>query len=1101
MSIARRILELFALLAIVGLIPGHEQGVGSVAASGTTGWVVHHKVEVAHMERGPNLVKNPGFESGAANWQTYGNGYVVDTNVARSGTRSIRLEGSTLSAAVQEVRLDQQVAGPIYVSGWSKAQGVTSGCRMQYSLYFDIFFTDGTKDHSPWLCFPGGTHDWHYVERILEPSKPVRSVYIWTMFQTSGAGKAWFDDLAVGQFTGDVRDFDRNKVIYGAPTQRPWEGSSVLSVQSGDGLSLGLTANGGAVSSVSVQGQEQVNPATIHGSGFFVRDVAGGSDFVHLGGTVTQQGSRLVYSGASTDLGLNLTAQFEGHAKQIVIDASLQDTTGQDRAISLYFALPISSAGRTWWQDIRTGYAAGAVTESVFALDTTRRWGDTGWVPNDGFGANGLISHYNFSSLGGAAGAQGVAGLAMAYPMDRPVMSRFAYNASTWQYYVVFELGLSPQARNPGCAHVRFILYHHEPEWGFRAAFDKYVSIYPHFFERRVEEDGIWAAHVELGGIPNIDDFRIRFHSTGNPHVYAEDDALGIYTLRYLTEPWGYWLRPPRTVDTHDYDAVMAYVEQMRSAPAENDRRWADAILSSGVFDAQGRYRYEPSSQAFASHAAAFILSGNPELNIPPYTASKASQSWSEGHKVPYSRPDWGILDGEYIDSFESKGVYANYRNEHFRFSNLPLTFSTSNHRPVLPHIFSSYELAKHIASDIHAMGRYVMGNSLLLRWAFPAHIFDIMGSERGWVINGRFQPDGDSLLNLWRTMSYRKPYAVLQNGDLPSFDRAMVEEYFAYCAFYGIYPSFFTHDGGVTNYWSTPEWYERDRELFRFYIPKIVALNEAGWEPVTHARTDKSALVYIERYGRGESFYLTLRNATDAAQETTVSVDLAAMGLPLSDAFVAAEWITGQALSPSLVDGRLRLTLTVPAKGTRILRLELMGGQLQSMPLSAGWNLVALPGQPISSRATDLFAPLDGQLNRAYIYDAVAGVWLAYQTQVPASSVSDLREGQGVWIHVNGAPTWQMRTTPLSTLTLHLQPGWNLIGYSLAEGQDLAAATAPLGDRLLQVNDYGGEHEASPWSVFLPEMPETSTLTRLEPGRGYWVKVSEACTWTLHSP
>ncbi|MBC7238245.1 MAG: hypothetical protein H5T69_20580, partial [Chloroflexi bacterium] len=244
-----------------------------------------------------------------------------------------------------------------------------------------------------------------------------------------------------------------------------------------------------------------------------------------LGGSVAWEGGKLVYRGADAALGLELTAQFEGRNKFILVDASLQDTTGADRAISLYFSLPLAPEGRTWWQDIRTGYAAGSVVESVFALDTTRRWGDTGWVENDGFGANGLWSHYCLSSLGGEVGAEGVAGLALAYPMARPAVARFAYNSSTHQYYVVFELGLSPQARNPGRADVRFILYHHEPEWGFRAAFDKYVSIYPSFFQRRVQEDGIWVAHAELGGIPNIEDFYIRFHETGNPHVYDDDDA------------------------------------------------------------------------------------------------------------------------------------------------------------------------------------------------------------------------------------------------------------------------------------------------------------------------------------------------------------------------------------------------------------------------------------------------------------------------------------------------------------------------------------------------------------------------------------------------
>jgi hypothetical protein len=169
------------------------------------------------------------------------------------------------------------------------------------------------------------------------------------------------------------------------------------------------------------------------------------------------------------------------------------------------------------------------------------------------------------------------------------------------------------------------------------------------------------------------------------------------------------------------------------------------------------------------------------------------------------------------------------------------------------------------------------------------------------------------------------------------------------------------------------------------------------------------------------------------------------------------------------------------------------------SVPLSAGWNLAALPGKPLSGQAMDLFASLDGQLDRAYIYDAARGAWRAYQPQGTGdSAVQDLREGQGVWVHMAGATPWEMSVQPLTTLTMELHQGWNLVGYSLLVGQDLAAAAAPLGERLLLVYGHDG---TNPWSTFLPAMSSASTLTRLEPGRGYWVKVSEACNWTLQSP
>ena len=1068
------------------------------AGPSSDSWIVHHSIDIDYMQRGPNRVNNPGFESGGQGWINYdhANDFQVDNEVAHTGSRSVRLEAGALGAAIQQVTLNQPFAQPIYVSGWSKASQVTGGCRMQYSLYLDIFYTDGTQGYSQHFCFSGGTHGWRQVDQVIFPEKPIASVYVWTMFQSGSPGKAWFDDIAVGEYVGDVCGFDEFQILHQAPEEQPWQGADILRVDSGDGLSLGLTAYGGAVASLLVDGQEQVDPGHIYAGGFFVRDVAADSDYVHLGGTVTRSGGKLIYRGADADLGLELTAKFRPRSDHIILDASLQDTTGTDRAISLYFALPIAAEGRTWWQDIRTSAPAESVPEHRFALDTTKQWGTDGWEDNDGWGANGLMSHYCLSSLDGPAG------LSLAYPMDRPVVSRFAYNSSTYQYFVVCELGLSPQTQPyPSRADVRLLLYHHDPEWGFRAAFDKYVAIYPDFFTRRVAEDGIWVAHADLDGIPDIADFDIRFHETGNSRVYEYDDSVNAYTLRYLTEPWGYWLRPPQSVPTDDYDAVMDYVESMLSSSVDNTRRWGNAILSSGGYGWDGRYLFEPTSAAFAGHADAFILNADPDLDIEGYTATKASQSWGAYYREPYSHPEWGILDGEYIDSFESRGLNSNYRQEHFPFSDHPLTFATAGQRVVLPHIFSSYEFTKWVSNDVHRLGKYCMGNSVLLRWAFPAHLFDIMGSERGWVVNGQFLPDADSLLNLWRTFSYRKPYCVLQNGDLPSFTHDMVEEYFAFCAFYGIYPSFFTHDGGVTNYWERPAWYERDRDLFVKYIPKIIALNQAGWEPVTYATTNKGRL-YIERYGSGPEFYFALRNTGTSGANTVVSVDLESMGLPITTAYTVEEWLNGRAVTTELVDGALSLSLRIPASSTRILRIEVPEGELYSIDLIEGWNLVSLPGLSASSRVADIFGSIRGQFDRVYVYDTANRRWLTYDDQLPwAGELTDIDLNQGIWIRVLADTTWQIRCIPQVAASIPLQGGWNLVGYPLGTPQDISTAIESLGDRIVSLYAYDATDEGQPWRTFHPDIPpDLNTLSTLEPAKGYWIEVTEACNWGLQS-
>ena len=66
-----------------------------------------------------------------------------------------------------------------------------------------------------------------------------------------------------------------------------------------------------------------------------------------------------------------------------------------------------------------------------------------------------------------------------------------------------------------------------------------------------------------------------------------------------------------------------------------------------------------------------------------------------------------------------------------------------------------------------------------------------------------------------------------------------------------GLYPSMFSANSFSGRYWETPVLYERDRPLFKRYIPLIRRLNTAGWQPITYA-TSSDASVYVERYGSG---------------------------------------------------------------------------------------------------------------------------------------------------------------------------------------------------------------------------------------------------------
>ena len=125
--------------------------------------------------------------------------------------------------------------------------------------------------------------------------------------------------------------------------------------------------------------------------------------------------------------------------------------------------------------------------------------------------------------------------------------------------------------------------------------------------------------------------------------------------------------------------------------------------------------------------------------------------------------------------------------------------------------------------------------------------------------------------MDLWRTMSGAKPYLLLMNTDYDRFTPELVEKYFNRCLFYGMWPGFFSHNAADNPYWQNPKWYNRDRPLFKKYLPQIKRVAEAGWQPVTGATCDNEKIL-CERFGsneKGEVFYTAFNDTTQAQAGT----------------------------------------------------------------------------------------------------------------------------------------------------------------------------------------------------------------------------------------
>jgi len=77
---------------------------------------------------------------------------------------------------------------------------------------------------------------------------------------------------------------------------------------------------------------------------------------------------------------------------------------------------------------------------------------------------------------------------------------------------------------------------------------------------------------------------------------------------------------------------------------------------------------------------------------------------------------------------------------------------------------------------------------------------------------------------------------------------------------------------------------------------------------------------------------------------------------------------------------------------------------------------------------------------------------------------------------------------------TIHLVPGWNIIGYCGQTSQSVSSALQTINGLYYSVWSY----ESGSWKVYDPQYPEYSDLSVLEPCRGYWIEMNSSGTLTL---
>lgn len=602
-----------------------------------------------------------------------------------------------------------------------------------------------------------------------------------------------------------------------------------------------------------------------------------------LKGKGKRKGDRVTWqlSGA----GLELTATFMERPDAIFGEGVVRDTTGKDRAIVLAFALPLDATNWQWWDNLRS-------TRQINGKVATH------YTATIRYGTRGEHSPYPFCAVNSEE-----TGIALGIPLDLPVIHRFVYDAAQKVLRLEWDFGLSPDGgtrikgngtgeRQVSTAIFRFSVYTlDEPRWGMRAAADKFYRLFPESFRVRVKRFGIWMPFTDIAKIADFEDFGFAYHEGAqNPDFNRRH---GFYNFPYV-EPWSAWFfLPPDAPTDLTVEQLFAYPNKREQHP-----NLAEIVKTCGVQDEQGRYslrvwKTDPVHWAGGQTLYNFLVNADPDI-------AKGEGQRAAGEATKAKAMDETLrtvladerLDGVYFDGFgEWVMPNENYRRDHWRVADFPLTFSWRTKRPTQLAAFGIYEYLASAAEQLHAAGKLVMANGFGYGFPFHAHWVDVGGNEIQWTR----QRDDFAFFDYRRVLASRKPYLPLNNEFFDrEFTADVAEDYFRWALFYGFPPSCFAPGAGAFgNYWDTPEFHNRDRHLFRRYVPLIVRLCESGWEPITQAWTDNEG-VLVERFGRWSdgNLHFTLHNATDRMQNVRLFVDAAKLGMRERDLQNLTVWV-----------------------------------------------------------------------------------------------------------------------------------------------------------------------------------------------------------------
>jgi len=139
-------------------------------------------------------------------------------------------------------------------------------------------------------------------------------------------------------------------------------------------------------------------------------------------------------------------------------------------------------------------------------------------------------------------------------------------------------------------------------------------------------------------------------------------------------------------------------------------------------------------------------------------------------------------------------------------------------------------------------------------------------------------------------------------------------------------------------------------------------------------------------------------------------------------------------------------------------------------VPVAAGWNLLSLPAEPADTSPQAVFSALGSSLRRAFAYEAcdASDPWKVYDpADAAGSDLTSIDTRPGLWVDATQASSLPSPGAAPPSTTIHLCPGWNLIGFPAEQARPVSSALSSIAGKYERVFGYDASDLADPWEVY----------------------------------